>query len=86
LNNLPGHSRGCGRNPYVTALVLLLPIIFRMVLGMRYSICLAGYKEHLRLVMDKNKQRAIGILLVLGSILVMVATWDLPENRSPQLQ
>jgi hypothetical protein len=36
--------------------------------------------------MDSNKQRAIGILLVLGSILVLMATWDLPENRSPQLQ
>jgi len=46
----------------------------------------AGYMEHLRLVMDKNKQRAIGILLVLGSILVLMATWDLPENLSPQLQ
>jgi hypothetical protein len=36
--------------------------------------------------MNKNKQRAIGILLVLGSILIMVATWDLPENRPLQLQ
>jgi hypothetical protein len=36
--------------------------------------------------MEKNRQRAIGILLVLGSILVLVATWDLLENRSPQLQ
>jgi hypothetical protein len=34
--------------------------------------------------MEKNKQRAIGILLVLGSILVLVATWDLPENRPAQ--
>ena len=29
--------------------------------------------------MGKNKQRAIGILMILGSILVLVATWDLPE-------
>jgi len=36
--------------------------------------------------MDKNKQRAIGILLVLSSILVLMATWDLPENRLLQLQ
>jgi hypothetical protein len=36
--------------------------------------------------MDKNKQRAIGILLVLGSVLVLMATWDLPENQPPQLQ
>jgi hypothetical protein len=34
----------------------------------------------------KSKQRAIGILLVLGSILVLFATWDLAEmaNSSPQ--
>jgi hypothetical protein len=28
----------------------------------------------------KSKRRAVGILLVLGSILVLVATWDLPED------
>jgi hypothetical protein len=32
--------------------------------------------------MEKNKQRAIGILVVLGSILVLVATWDLPEKSA----
>jgi hypothetical protein len=31
--------------------------------------------------MEKNKQRAIGILMVLGSILVLVATWDLAEKH-----
>jgi hypothetical protein len=38
--------------------------------------------DHLRLDMDKlkSKQRAVGILLVLGSILVLIATWDLPEG------
>jgi hypothetical protein len=36
--------------------------------------------------MDKNKQRAIGIFRVLGSILVLVATWDLPEDRAPQMK
>jgi hypothetical protein len=46
----------------------------------------AGYMEHLRLVMEKNKQRAIGILLVFGSVLVLVATWDLPENRPPHMK
>ena len=30
--------------------------------------------------MEKNKQRAIGILMVLGSILVLVATWDIAEK------
>jgi hypothetical protein len=35
-----------------------------------------------RLTMDKlkSKQRAVGILLVLGSILVLLVTWDLPED------
>jgi hypothetical protein len=32
----------------------------------------------------KSKRRAVGILLVLGSILVLLATWDLPEDWSPQ--
>jgi hypothetical protein len=29
--------------------------------------------------MEKNKQRAIGILVVLGSILVLIATWESDE-------
>jgi hypothetical protein len=32
----------------------------------------------------KSKQRAVGILFVLGSILVLIATWDLPEGWSAQ--
>jgi hypothetical protein len=32
--------------------------------------------------MEKNKQRAIGILIVLGSILVLVATWDIAEKQA----
>jgi hypothetical protein len=32
--------------------------------------------------MEKNKQRALGILVVLGSILVLVATWGLPEKAA----
>jgi hypothetical protein len=36
--------------------------------------------------MDNYKERAIGILLLLGSILVLMATWDLPENRPPQVK
>jgi len=31
--------------------------------------------------MERNKQRAISILLVLGSVLVLMATWNLSENR-----
>jgi hypothetical protein len=36
--------------------------------------------------MEKNKQRAIGILMVLGSILVLVATWDLAENTPARIK
>jgi len=36
--------------------------------------------------MANYKEKAIGILLVLGSILVLMATWDLPENQPPKLQ
>jgi hypothetical protein len=36
--------------------------------------------------MDNYKERAIGILFLLGSILVLMAAWDLPENRSPQVK
>ena len=32
--------------------------------------------------MEKNKQRAIGILVVLGSILVLVATWNIAEKQA----
>jgi hypothetical protein len=32
--------------------------------------------------MVRNKQRAISILFILGSILILMATWDLPEERS----
>ena len=33
---------------------------------------------------QKSRQRAVGILVLLGSILVLLATWDLPENGSTQ--
>jgi hypothetical protein len=45
-----------------------------------------GYVKHLRLVMAKNKQRAVSILLFLGGILVLMATWDFPESPSPQVK
>jgi hypothetical protein len=32
--------------------------------------------------MDRNRQKAISILFVLGSILILMATWDLAEERS----
>jgi hypothetical protein len=56
-----------------------------VVNGFRGSFC-PGFQpeliEHLRLAVDKlkSKQRAVGILLVLGSILVLIATWDLPQG------
>ena len=28
----------------------------------------------------KSKQRAVGLLFVLGSILLLIAAWDLPED------
>ena len=31
--------------------------------------------------MENNKQRAIGILFVLGSLLVLMATWTASEDR-----
>jgi hypothetical protein len=43
-------------------------------------------QQHLRLVMDKNKQRAVSILLLFGSILVVVAMWNLSEKPSPQVE
>jgi hypothetical protein len=36
--------------------------------------------------MDKTKQRAISILLFLGGVLVLMATWDFPESPSPQVK
>jgi len=33
--------------------------------------------------MDNRKERAISILFLLGSILVLMATWDMPGNRQP---
>jgi hypothetical protein len=42
--------------------------------------------KHVRLTLDKNKQRAVGILFILGTILVLIANWDLPEDRPPQMK
>jgi hypothetical protein len=30
----------------------------------------------------KSRHRAVGLLFVLGSILVFLATWDFPDGRS----
>jgi len=57
-----------------------------VALGLPYSIVPVSYVKQLRLVMAKNKQRAVSILLFLGGILVLVAAWDLPESPSPQVK
>ena len=36
--------------------------------------------------MGKNKQRAVSILLFLGGVLMLMATWDLRESPSPQVK
>jgi hypothetical protein len=40
--------------------------------------------EYLRPKMDKNKQTAVGILILLGTILVLMTTWDVPEKALPE--
>jgi hypothetical protein len=57
-----------------------------VALRLRYSMVPVGYVKHLRLVMAKNKQRAVSILLFLGGILVLMATWDFPESPSTQVK
>ena len=85
-NNLPGQSPERSPSPRVTALVALLPINFlcgpQPALFHRAS----GYIEPLRITLDKNKQRAVSILLFFGTILVLMATWDLPEDHPPQMK
>ena len=36
--------------------------------------------------MAKNKQRAVSILVLLGGILVLMATWNSPESPSPEVK
>ena len=43
-------------------------------------------KEHDMENQTINKRRAAYLLLVLGSVLVLVATWNLPENPAKQAQ
>ena len=54
--------------------------------GMRYSIVPVSSDNGLRWVMNMNKQRAVSILLLLGGILVVMATWNVPENRLPEVK
>lgn len=64
LNNLPSYLSRRSRSPSVTALVALLPILPTSPLY-----------ETLGPAIDNSKQSALGILFVLGSNLVLVATW-----------
>ena len=36
--------------------------------------------------MDKNKQRAVGILVFVGAILVLLATWDFPASPALRMK
>jgi hypothetical protein len=54
--------------------------ILLVALGMPYSMVTVSTVKHLRLVMAKNKHRAVSILLFLGGILVLMATWTYPED------
>jgi len=83
-NNLRGYLRARDPRQCLTALVALHPVISCVARVLPYSIETANYMEHLRFLMERNKQRAIGILLVLGSILVLMATWDLPQSQPPK--
>ena len=55
-------------------------------LSLLYLVKPLSYVKHTRLVMDKNKQRAVGILVFLGSILVLLATWDFPASPSLRMK
>jgi hypothetical protein len=54
--------------------------------GMPYSIVPVSRDNGLRWGMNMNKQRAVSILLLLGGILVVMATWNLPEDRLPEVK
>jgi len=36
--------------------------------------------------MDNYKEKAIGILLIVGSILVLMVTWNPPEDGLPEMK
>ena len=49
--------------------------------GMRYSRVPVGCENGMRCLMEMNKRRAVSILMLLGGILVVMATWNVPVNR-----
>jgi hypothetical protein len=54
--------------------------------GLPYSIVDTSNMEHVRSTMDNYKEKAIGILLIVGSILVLMATWNPPEDGLPEMK
>jgi hypothetical protein len=60
----------------------MLPV----ALGLPYLKVPRSNVKHRRLVMYKNKHKAVSILLPLGGILVLLATWDFRESQSPQIK
>jgi hypothetical protein len=57
-----------------------------VALGLPYSIVQVIYVKQRELIMAKTKQRAVSILLLLGGILVLMATWDFPESPSSEVK
>jgi hypothetical protein len=84
LNNLPGYFCNHSPSQRLTALIVSLRDIFPCGTLTARTNREAGSPLHglPEVIMEKNKQRAIGILIVLGSILVLVATWDIAENQA----
>ena len=82
LNNLPGYFRNHSPSQRLTALIVPVGNIFPCgTLTAQTNRAVASPLHGLpEVIMEKNKQRAIGILMVLGSILVLVATWDIAEK------
>jgi hypothetical protein len=60
--------------------------VLLVALGLPYSIVRVNSVKGLRRVMDKNKQRAVSILLFFGGLLVLWASWEFPRNLSPQMK
>jgi hypothetical protein len=54
--------------------------------GMPYSKVPVSCENGLSWGMNMNKQRAVSILLLLGGILVVMATWNRPENQLQEVR
>jgi hypothetical protein len=54
--------------------------------GLPYSIVQTSKMDYVRSTMGNYKEKAIGILLILGSILVLMATWNAPEGGLPEMK